>query len=335
MNASEQVPVVDLAPYLEGGADGKRAVARAIAAACEDSGFFCITGHGIDEDLIGRTREVAKAFFDLPIEHKRRIERPANRLGNGYYPFADRALAYTLGVETPPDLQEAWVMGPPDAPPDEPYYKTDEADYFFRPNLWPEGVAGFRETVTLYYRTVTALSGRMLGAVALALDLEEDYFADKIDKAAPGMRLIHYPPQDSAARANQLRAGAHTDYGLITILRSDDVAGTLQVKLPRAGWTDIRPPPGAFVCNLGDAMARWTGGRWASTLHRVANPPPGMASSDRISLVFFHQPNHDAVLSGLGGEDATEPVTFGEHIMEKLHKAAGSPPSLSTVARGS
>ena len=327
------MPVVDLAPYLEGGEDGKRAVASAIAGACEDSGFFCVTGHGIDEDLVARTRQVAKAFFNLPIEQKRLVERPENRVGRGYYPFADRSLAYTLGVETPRDLQEAWAMGPPDAPPDEPYYKTELADYFFRPNRWPEGVADFRETVTAYFRTFSGLADRMMGAVALALELEEDYFADKIDKAASGMRLIHYPMQTSKPAVGQLRAGAHTDYGLLTFLRSDDVPGTLQVKLPRAGWTDVRPPPGALICNIGDAMARWTGGRWASTLHRVSNPPPDVAESDRISLVFFHQPNYDVVLSGLN-EDATDAVTFAEHLMEKIHKAAGPPVSFSNVARG-
>ena len=323
MNASDSVPVVDLAPYLEGGEDGKRAVANAIAAACEETGFFCVTGHGIDEDLIRDTRRVAKEFFDLPIEQKRLVERPGNRVGTGYYPFADRSLAYTLDVEMPQDLQEAWAMAPPDVP-DEPYYKTEIANYFFRPNRWPEGVPDFRETITAYFRTLSGLADRMMGAVALALEVEEDYFGDKIDRAASAMRLIHYPVQTSMPAEGQLRAGAHTDYGTLTILRSDDVPGTLQVKLPRGGWTDVRPPPGAFVCNLGDAMARWTGGRWASTLHRVSNPPPDIPSSDRISLVFFHQPNYDAVLSGLN-EDATEAVTLAEHYIEKIHKAAGPP----------
>ncbi len=328
MDAGDRVPVIDLAPYLAGGEDAKRATARAIAAACTDSGFFCVTGHGVDEALVGRTRQAAQDFFALPVERKRLVARAADRVSNGYYPLADRSLAYTLGVETPPDLQEAWAMAPPDVP-DEPYFRTDHAGYFFAPNRWPADVPGFRETVSAYFLALRGLAGRMMGAAALALDLEEDHFADKIDKSTSAMRLIHYPPQTAAPERNQLRAGAHTDYGTLTILRSDDVPGTLQVKLPQAGWTDVRPPPGAFVCNLGDAMARWTGGRWASTLHRVGNPPPHVPASDRISLVFFHMPNYDAVLDGLGGDGGdggdAEPVTYAEHYIEKIHKAAGPP----------
>ena len=317
MNAGDRVPVIDLAPYLAGGEDAKRATARAIAAACTDSGFFCVTGHGVDEALVGRTRQAAQDFFALPVERKRLVARSANRVSNGYYPLADRSLAYTLGVETPPDLQEAWAMAPPDVP-DEPYFRTDHAGYFFAPNRWPADVPGFRETVSAYFLALRGLAGRMMGAAALALGLEEDHFADKIDKSTSAMRLIHYPPQTAAPERNQLRAGAHTDYGTLTILRSDDVPGTLQVKLPQAGWTDIRPPPGAFVCNLGDAMARWTG--WASTLHRVGNPPRGTAPQGRISLVFFHQPNYDTVIGGIGA-GSSEGVTLGEHYIRKIHAA--------------
>ena len=320
MTTGKTVPVVDLAPILRGGAAEKRAVASAIAAACEDSGFFCIVGHGVDESLVARTRQAAVDLFALPQEQKRLIERPKTRVGRGYYPFADRSLAYTLGVETPPDLQEAWAMGPPDIP-DDPYYDTEVADYFFGANRWPESLPDFRDTVSTYFRVLSGLADRLMGAMALALDLDEDYFADKIDKPASAMRMIRYPPQGTPAQPGQLRAGAHTDYGTLTILRGDDVPGTLQVKLPRAGWTDVRPPQGGFVCNLGDAMARWTGGRWASTLHRVGNPPPDAATSDRISLVFFHQPNYDAVLGGLG-DDTGAAVTLAEHYIEKIHKAS-------------
>lgn len=321
MNETVTVPVVDMTPFWHGGEDGKRTVAREIEAACEDSGFFCITGHGIDEDLVARTRQAAADFFARPLAEKHRVERPETRVGHGYYPVADRSLAYTIGEVTPPDLQEAFAMGPPDIP-DDPYYRGDPASYFFRPNKWPDDVPGFEDTMSDYYRALLSLADNLMGAMALALDLEEDYFADKIDKPACAMRLIHYPPQENAAETDQLRAGAHTDYGTLTILRGDDVPGTLQVDMPGVGWTDVRPPPGAFVCNLGDAMARWTGGRWASTMHRVANPPRDAAARGRISLVFFHQPNYDAVLGGLDGSSAGS-MTLAEHYIEKIHKAAG------------
>ena len=321
------VPAIDIGPYLQGGAEDRRRVAGEIAAACEESGFFCITGHGVSADLIARTRQTAAEFFALPVSEKRSILRPGNRVGRGYYPFADRSLAYTLGVETPPDLQEAYAMGPPDIPDDD-YYRGEVAAYFFAENRYPARPEGFRETVDAYFRTLLWLGDRLMGAMALALGLDEGFFADKIDRPACVMRLIRYPAQTQAPAEQQLRAGAHTDYGTLTILRGDDVPGTLQVKLPRGGWTDLRPPADAFVCNLGDAMARWTGGRWASTLHRVANPPEGAVQRDRISLVFFHQPNYDAMLNGIF-DDADDAVSLAEHYIEKIHRAAGagqSPP---------
>jgi len=324
MSTSDPVPVVDISPFLDGSPDGKRAVARSIAAACEESGFFCITGHGVDEALIARTRQAAEHFFDQPLEQKRKVLRAEDRIGCGYYPVADRSLAHTLGVKTPPDLQEAWVMAPPDTP-DDPYYHGETARYFFGTNHWPEGMPGFRETMSEYFRTLTGLGKRMMGLFALALELEEDYFADKIDRAAGGLRLLHYPPQSVAAEPGQFRAGAHTDYGTMTILRGDDVPGTLQIKHPSAGWIDIRPPANAYVCNLGDAMARWTGGRWASTLHRVGNPPSPEGSKGRISLVFFNQPNYDVVLGGIDGT-SDGAVTLAEHYIEKIHRAVSSVP---------
>ena len=276
------IPVIDIGPYLRGGADDRRKVADEIAAACEESGFFCITGHGVPAELVARTRQAAADFFALPVSEKRLILRPENRVGRGYYPFADRSLAYTLGVETPPDLQEAFAMGPPEVP-DDPYYRGEVAAYFFGENRYPARPEAFRATVDEYFRTLLALGGRLMGAMALALGLDERFFADKIDRPACVMRLIRYPAQSEAPAERQLRAGAHTDYGTLTILRGDDVPGTLQVKLPRGGWTDLRPPADAFVCNLGDAMARWTGGALG------VDPAPGRqpARGDRPARPHF------------------------------------------------
>ena len=316
------IPVIDIAPYLRGGTGDKRRVAGEIAKACTESGFFCITGHGVSEGLVARTRQAAVDFFALPLAEKRLILRPESRVGRGYYPFADRSLAHTLGEETPPDLQEAFAMGPPDIPQDD-YYRGEVAAYFFAENRYPARPESFRETVDDYFRVLLGLCDRLMGAMALALGLEEDFFADRIDRPACGLRLIRYPAQTAAPQTRQLRAGAHTDYGTLTVLRGDDVPGTLQVRLPQGGWTDLRPPADAFVCNLGDAMARWTGGRWASTLHRVANPPASAPQRDRVSLVFFHQPNYDALLNGIF-EDAGDAVTLADHYIEKIHLAAGA-----------
>ncbi len=314
------IPVIDVAPLRANDQAGKDEVARQIDRACIETGFFCITGHGVDQQLIARTRDAATQLFALPDELKRAIERRPENASRGYYPFADRSLAYTLGEAAPPDLQEAWAMGPIDVPEVE-IQESDVSRRFFATNLWPEGVPNFRETLCAYYRTLSPLADEILKGVALALGQPETYFDDKCDRASSVIRLIRYPAQTTAPAAGQLRAGAHTDYGTVTILRGDDVPGATQVMLPSGEWIDVRPPPGGFVCNIGDAMADWTGGRWRSTLHRVGNPPPGAAPSDRISIVFFHQPNHDAVLGGLGDAQSAG-VTYAEHYLGKLMKAA-------------
>lgn len=318
----DQVPVIDISPLRTTGEEGKRGVARALAAACEETGFFSVVGHGVDEDLIARTRQAAADFFALPTDRKCRILRDASRTGRGYYPPADRALAKTLGEDTPPDLQEAWVMTPENLP-DHPYYRGEVAAYFFGPNRWPNELPTFRDTSLRYFEAMSRLGQRVMSGLALTLDLDEGYFVDKFDKPTNQLRFIHYPPQETSPAPGQLRAGAHTDYGAVTLLRGDDVPGTLQVRLPRGGWTEVRPPPGAFVCNLGDAMARWTG--WASTLHRVGNPPQGTAPQGRISLVFFHQPNYDTILGGIGA-GSSELVTLGEHYIRKIHAAVDTTP---------
>ena len=133
---------------------------------------------------------------------------------------------------------------------------------------------------------------------ALALGLDEDFFVDKIDRPVSSMRAVHYPSLGTPPLAGQLRTGAHSDYGSITILQTDDADGCLQVKTHSGSWIDVISPDGAFVVNLGDLMSRWTNDRWISTLHRVAAPPAG-DSGARLSLVFFGQPNYDIVIKCL------------------------------------
>jgi isopenicillin N synthase-like dioxygenase len=125
-----------------------------------------------------------------------------------------------------------------------------------------------------------------------------------------------------------LRSGAHTDYGTLTFIRGDDTPGGLQVKHRNGDWIEVHPDPKAFVCNIGDLMARWSNDRWVSTLHRVAVPPPEAAPKDRISLVFFQIPNHDATISCIescvapGGTAKHQPIKCSDHYLGKLMKAS-------------
>jgi isopenicillin N synthase-like dioxygenase len=173
-----------------------------------------------------------------------------------------------------------------------------------------------------YYRTMQGLATELMRLFALGLGLDEHFFDDKIDRHITNLSVLHYPPLTRPARPGQLRAGVHSDYGSLTILQRDETPGGLEV-LSEGRWLPVPDLPGAFVVNLGDLMQDWTGGAWRSTLHRVVLPPD-LGTSDRLSIAFFHQPNHDAVISTLdiAGADGAgfQPVTSGEHVRAKIAK---------------
>jgi isopenicillin N synthase-like dioxygenase len=137
------------------------------------------------------------------------------------------------------------------------------------------------------------------------------------------MRVINYPAPEATAEPGQLRAGAHTDYGCMTILRTEDAPGGLQVQTRAGEWVDVHAVPGSFVVNLGDMMARWTNDRWPATLHRVAVPLADAAGSRRQTIVFFHDPRADALIECLPGcgDPRYEPATSLELIQAKAAKA--------------
>jgi isopenicillin N synthase-like dioxygenase len=321
----DTVPVIDLAPSFDGPA-GRQQAAASIRAACEEIGFFTVVGHGVPAATIDALRAAALAFFALPQEEKERTPQPAERISRGYSHVGSRGLAYSLGAATPPDLQESFAMGPVDPAP--PHLAGSVAErFFFMPNLWPARPAGFRPAFEAYYRAMERLSLHLLQLFARALGLDEHYFDDKVDRHTSTMRAIHYPPQPDSPAAGQLRAGVHSDYGTLTILKGDDVPGGLQVKLRNGGWIDVHPREDAFVCNIGDMMMRWTNDHWVSNLHRVVNPPPEYAHIGRLSIPFFHNINVDGEISCIrafyGRDERAKypPVRFGEYYLSKHLKA--------------
>jgi isopenicillin N synthase-like dioxygenase len=174
-----------------------------------------------------------------------------------------------------------------------------------------------------YFAAVSDLGERLRRLFALALGLAEDWFEDAFRGHSSSMRVINYPAPEAAAEPDQLRAGAHTDYGCMTILRTEDAPGGLQVQTRAGEWVDVHAVPGSFVVNLGDMMARWTNDRWPATLHRVAVPPADAAGSRRQTIVFFHDPRADALIECLPGcgEARYEPATSLELIQAKAAKA--------------
>ncbi|MSO75425.1 MAG: isopenicillin N synthase family oxygenase [Alphaproteobacteria bacterium] len=318
------IPVIDLAPFIAGSAAARRSVAAAVDRACRETGVFTIVGHGVPETLIAETRWAMLGFFARPLAEKFAIARPSEEVSRGYNRLADQALSYSMGQAALPDLQESFAIGPADPRPPASYAGFG-ADHLYAPNLWPAGSAALQTRLEAYYRAVRGLAGSLMELLATALDLPADHFAGAIDRDFSILRVIHYPPQPEPPAPGQLRAGAHTDYGTVTILRGDDTPGDLQVKRRDGGWIDVHPEPGSFVVNLGDLMMRWTNDRWISTLHRVANPPRDHAQVPRLSTVFFHNPNFDAEIRcletcrGRGARHA--PIRMLDHFMAKHMKA--------------
>ena len=309
----QNVPVIDIAPF-RSGAD-KGGVARAVDHACREIGFLVIAGHGVSPDLVARTRAAGRAFFDLPLEEKRRVRRPASTVARGYIGMEEESVGRSRNPDaTAGDLNESLMIGPVD-PPDAAYAAAGGPH--FAANLWPENPASLRPAWTEYYRAMGSLAATLMRIFALGLGLPEGHFDPLIDRHISRLRVRNYPAPATPPVPGQLRAGAHSDYGSLTILCTEDRPGGLQVCNAVGDWVDVPIVPDAFIVNIGDLLARWTNDAWVSTLHRVVNPPTGAeGETRRQSLVFFHNPNYDAPIQSLDRQAAAKypPTTSGEHL---------------------
>jgi len=334
------VPVIDIAPYFAGTREGKRRVAAELGRACREVGFYVIVGHGVDPGLVEEVEAVSRAFFDLPLDEKMKVHVGNVPGGVGYTAVGDTALAYTRGQVTPPDLNETFQIAKVDVT-DDAYFRSEAARGMVPANRWPQRPVELKALFTKYYLRMGALATDLMRLSALALDLPENYFDDKIDRHISRLNVRLYPEQKVAPLPGQLRAGAHTDYGTVTILKPGDAIGGLQVADAQGNWHDVPMIPGSFVINQGDLMARWTNDRWLSTLHRVANPPAeAKGGSRRLSIVFFHHPNYDATVSCLptciepGAAPAYEPITVSDYYRMKKSQQRGAKAKTLEAATG-
>jgi len=322
---SEQtVPLIDIEPFLKGDPADKADVAAKLDAVCRDIGFLVIEGHGVTPQLIADMHAMSGEYFALPFWEKMERKMPPDRY-RGYAPPSTENLALTLDEEMPPDLKESFSCGPYGV--DYNAYHFGEAGArFFAPNVWPERPAGMQSLWQTYYAEMERLAADLMRIFALALDLPERWFQDKIAKQIANFSVIHYPGQEQAPKPGQLRGGEHTDYGSLTIVQTDTDVGGLEVRRRDGGWAPVLWIPGTFAVNLGDLMAEWTNDIWVSTLHRVANPPRNKAHISKTSLLFFHQPNYDAEVECIPTCCSTERpakyscTTSGEHIIMKTLK---------------
>ena len=312
----DRIPVIDIAPFLSGTPQGRASVPAAIREAAEQIGFFAIEGHGVPRATMDALYATAHSFFDLPLEAKQRVAPPKPDYPRGYKAVGFEALAAGNALATPPDLKEYYHFGRADIPRDA-YYTGPEGSRHFFANQWPARPQGFGAAADEYYRAMEGLSASLCRISALALGLDEHFFDDKIDRHITAARINYYPRQDDPPAEGQLRAGAHTDYGMLTILSGESAPG-LQVQTRSGDWVDVATDKYRFVCNIGDLLMRWTNDRWVSNTHRVLNPPREMArAASRMSIAFFHHPNYDArieCIPGCAGDAPPkyEPVLSGD-----------------------
>ncbi len=311
------VPIIDIAPFAHGSAADKLAVATAVDQACRDIGFLVIQGHGVSPELINTVRRVSRDFFDLSLAEKQRVARPAKDVARGYIGLDEESLARSRDPSAyGSDLNESLMIGPVDEVPSD-YALAPEAGQHFAPNIWPENRPGLQEAYTAYYRAMGDLAQTLMRIFAVALKLPEQHFDSLIDRHISRLRVRNYPAQVTQPMPGQIRAGAHSDYGSLTILAAEDKPGGLQVCNAAGQWVDVPIAADCFIVNIGDLLELWTNDTWVSTLHRVVNPPADVGSdSRRQSLVFFHNPNYDAKIVSLVPNDAPKyaPTTSGHHL---------------------
>ena len=321
VRATLPVHPVDLEPFRLGGPDDRAAVAEAIDAACRDSGFLLVSGHGVPTALADAVLDAFGAFFDCSLAEKRRFVVADESANRGYSELGKEGLAYSRGEETPPDLFEAFNVGREDAT-GAGYERYAD---FYAPNVWPDQPPQLHDTWLAYELALRDVADLLLRAMALGLELPETWFVDRLERAILTTRALNYERAPGAAdpQPGQARMGAHTDYGVLTILLADDVPG-LQV-FGDGKWNDVEVPRGTFVCNLGDMLERWTNNRWTSTLHRVVPPPADRVGPvRRRSVARFLDCPPDLVVECIptcvGPDDVAhyEPVLAGAWLRQKI-----------------
>ena len=308
--AISPVPLIDVAGLMSRDRLQRHHIAAEVRRACLDKGFFYIENHGVPEALIGAVLRESRRFFALPLADRLAIGRAHSPCGRGFAPIGGQDLE-RIGV---PDLKEAFDLGI-DLPLDDPRVVAGKENC--GANQWPRGLPEFRPVMESYFQAMLELTIRLMGAVALSLDLAEDYFAEFCREPVALLRLLHYPQQPAKPFPGEKGCGAHTDWGAVTLLLQDD-AGGLQIRDPVHGWLHAPPRAGAFVVNLGDLLARWTNDRYRSTEHRVIN----LSGRDRYSVPFFFDGNPDYLVTCLPGcwsaldPAKYPPVTVAEHTEE-------------------
>jgi isopenicillin N synthase-like dioxygenase len=310
------IATVDISRWHAGGADAD-AVAAEVDEGLQRAGFIVVTGHGVDTGLATRVRAASREFFGLPEDVKARYSVPVG--GHGWIGPGTEANGYAEGTETPPDLKESFSLGAETATGD-----PDVDRIWFAPNVWPDEVPELHALVDAYTAAMRTVSDDLLALFAHALGLSGNPFAAMASRPTWTMNINHYPAVSVVGEPEpgQFRIGPHTDFGTVTVLDREPGAGGLQVYSEAGGWEDAPWEPGALTVNIGDLLEYWSGRRWPSGRHRVLPPQPEAPDEDLLSLIYFYEANHDALVTPLeppiGTVSGLPPVTSSAFIKERL-----------------
>jgi len=315
------VPIIDLGAARAGNREALDRAALQIGRAAETTGFFVLTGHGIDPVATRRLRAEARAFFASPgdVTSSCRLRTDAYR---GFAPLASEALAVTIGAESPPDLRELFNIGPLDAP--DPSTVPPQYVGHYAANSWPDALPEFRAAMERYYVEVVDVTHLVTRLFALALDLPEHHLAALWEPHSMNLTVSRYPSVvECPPVTGQLWAGPHTDYGTFTLVARDVGSGGLQIRTD-GEWSDVPLVADSLTVNIGDMLQRWTNDRWHSTMHRVVPSAEPGDPLDRLSIVAFHNPAPMSVVEPLStcvSDDVPSrypAISAGAHLDKKL-----------------
>ncbi len=306
-------PIVDVRLLASGSESEKREAVARLGAACREIGFFCVSGHGIDAASRRNLFAASRQFFNFSVAQKCRFSIKLSPHNRGYVEME----AERLNADAPPDRKEAFNVGL-ELPSDHPEIVAQ------RPlrgvNVWPD-IPGWRETMLDYYDRCFRIGQIIHRGISADLGLEERYFDPKIALPAAVLRLLHYPARPAVAApkggsaGEQPGAGEHTDYGNITLLATDGVAG-LEVRQLDGTWVGVADTKDLLLCNIGDCLMRWTNDRYRSTPHRVRIP-----EAERYSIAFFLDPNPDAIVAPITSPHEAPryaPISVRDYLLSRL-----------------
>jgi len=302
----DAIPVIDISPLRDG--SDPITVAEKLHAASQGLGFIYIKGHGIPESVIAEAQNAAFDFFRSPDDAKQSVSVSAAHRG-WLKPGAAK-----MGDDAKVDLKESFIWGLQDVDG-----QTLQDHPLRGPNQWPASVPSLESIAMTYFHHAHDVARHLMQGFAVGMSLEPDFFLSSCDQPMSRASFVYYPAQDENAGTEQFGVGAHTDFGVLTVLCQDDNGG-LQVQDVNGDWLHAPPIEGSLVVNVGDLLSRWTAGEYKSTPHRVVNT----SGRERLSLVLAFDPNPETLIDagmipGLSAKD--DPITCGDYLQWRFAKA--------------